>query len=464
MRRLCRRYLILTINRKRMMKMLKRCRSIVTSSLLVLFMAGYVHAATVQSAAGNRTKQPHTLDRIVAVVNEGVITQNQLNSRVRSATIQLQRQKVQLPPPEYLRQQVLDQMITERTQVQLANEAGIRVEDTELEQALNRIAANQKMSTQQMRQMVEKDGITWPDFREEIRSQMMIARVREREVDAKINVTPGEVDNFLANQAATGAGEEVHLAHIVIRIPEGASPETLNKLRMKAVSIDDQAKAGRDFAQLAATYSESNDAMQGGDLGFRPVDSLPQVMTSAIANLRPGQVSDVVRSPSGFHIVKLIARKGGGGALPQIQQTHARHILIKVTEITSESEARQKINMVHARLKSGEDFATLAKLYSQDGSAQKGGDLGWLYPGDTVPAFDQAMNALKIGEISNPVQSQFGFHIIQVLERKTTDVSQERQRQRATMALRQRKLEEANQEWVRQVRDRAYVEIRLEDQ
>jgi peptidyl-prolyl cis-trans isomerase SurA len=362
-----------------------------------------------------------------------------------------------------VRQQVLDQMITERAQVQTAKEAGIQVDDSDLEQALVRVAANQKMTPQQMRQTVEKDGIAWPDFREEIRSQMMIARVREREVDARVNVSPGEVDNFLANQSATGGSEEVHLAHIIIRIPEGASPETLNKLRLKAVSIDEQAKAGKDFAQLAATYSESNDAMQGGDLGYRPLDSLPQVMSSAIANLKPGQVSDVVRSPSGFHIVKLIGRKGGA-ALPQIQQTHARHILIKVTEVTSEPEARQKINQVHSRLKNGEDFAALAKLYSQDGSAQKGGDLGWLYPGDTVPAFDQAMNALKIGEISNPVQSQFGFHIIQVLERRTTDVSQERQRQRATMALRQRKLEEANQEWIRQVRDRAYVEIRMDDQ
>lgn len=444
------------------MQMFNR-RFIAVCALMLSVLTSQLQAAPSQNPPVHRANQPQTLDRIIAVVNDGVITQNQLNSRVRSASMQLQRQKVQLPPPEFLRQQVLDQMITERTQVQVAQEAGIRVEDTELEQALNRIAANQKMTTQQMRQTVEKDGIAWPDFREEIRSQMMIARVREREVDAKVNVTPGEVDNFLANQSATGAGEEVHLAHIIIRIPEGASPETLNKLRMKAVSIDDQAKAGRDFAQLAATYSESNDAMQGGDLGFRPLDSLPQVMSSAIANLKPGQVSDVVRSPSGFHIVKLIARKGGS-ALPQIQQTHARHILIKVTEITSESEARQKINMVHSRLKNGEDFAALAKLYSQDGSAQKGGDLGWLYPGDTVPAFDQAMNALKIGEISNPVQSQFGFHIIQVLERRTTDVSQERQRQRATMALRQRKLEEANQEWVRQVRDRAYVEIRLDDQ
>lgn len=444
------------------MQMFNR-RFIAVCALMLSVLTPQLQAAPSQNTPVHRANQPQTLDRIIAVVNDGVITQNQLNSRVRSASMQLQRQKVQLPPPEFLRQQVLDQMITERTQVQVAQEAGIRVEDTELEQALNRIAANQKMTTQQMRQTVEKDGIAWPDFREEIRSQMMIARVREREVDAKVNVTPGEVDNFLANQSATGAGEEVHLAHIIIRIPEGASPETLNKLRMKAVSIDDQAKAGRDFAQLAATYSESNDAMQGGDLGFRPLDSLPQVMSSAIANLKPGQVSDVVRSPSGFHIVKLIAHKGGS-ALPQIQQTHARHILIKVTEITSESEARQKINMVHSRLKNGEDFAALAKLYSQDGSAQKGGDLGWLYPGDTVPAFDQAMNALKIGEISNPVQSQFGFHIIQVLERRTTDVSQERQRQRATMALRQRKLEEANQEWVRQMRDRAYVEIRLDDQ
>lgn len=445
------------------MKMLNRFKTALAALALLGLVIGAVQAAPATPTTNHRSSQPQTLDRIVAVVNDGVITQNQLNARVRSATMHLHRQKVQLPPADILRQQVLDQMVTERAQVQAAKEAGIQVDDAELEQALIRVAANQKMTPQQMRQTVEKDGVTWPEFREEIRNQMMIARVREREVDAKINVSPGEVDNFLANQGAAGAGEEVHIAHIVIRIPEGASPETLNKLRMKAVSIDEQARAGRDFAQLAATYSESNDALQGGDLGFRPVDSLPQVMSSAIANLKPGQVSDVVRSPSGFHIVKLIARKGGS-ALPQVQQTHARHILIKVTEVTSEAEARQKIGQVHSRLKSGEDFAALAKLYSQDGSAQKGGDLGWLYPGDTVPAFDQAMNALKVGEISNPVQTQFGFHIIQVLERRTTDVSQERQRQRATMALRQRKMEEANQEWVRQVRDRAYVEIRLDDQ
>lgn len=420
-------------------------------------------SAQAQQAGSQRQNQPQTLDRIVAVVNEGVITQHQLDARMRAATAQLHRQKVQLPPHNELKRQVLDQMITERAQVQQAKDAGIRVEDSELSQGLDRVAANQKVSVAQMRLAVEKDGMTWTDFREGIRDQMMIARIREREVDAKINITPGEVDNFLANQSSAGSGEEVHLAHIVIRIPEGASPETLQKLRAKAVGIDDQAKAGKDFAQLAATYSESNDAMQGGDLGFRPIDSLPQVMTSAVANLKPGQVSDVVRSPSGFHIVKLLGRRGGS-ASPQVQQTHARHILIKVTEITSESEAKQRITQVHQRLKAGEDFAELAKLYSQDGSAQKGGDLGWMYPGDTVPPFDQAMNSLKIGEISGPVQTQFGFHIIQVLERRTTDVSQERQRQRAMGALRQRKMEDANLEWIRQVRDRAYVEIRLDDQ
>ncbi len=430
--------------------------------LMVAMWSGAAQAQT--QTAPHRQAQPQTLDRIVAVVNEGVITQHQLDARTRSATAQLQRQKVQLPPPDILKRQVLDQMITERAQVQQAKEAGVRVEDNELSQAIDRIAANQKMSTNQLRQVIEKDGMTWTDFREGIRDQMMVARIREREVDAKIVVTPGEVDNFLANQSVSGAGEEVHLAHILIRIPEGASPETLQKLRAKAVAIDEQAKAGKDFAQLAAANSESNDAMQGGDLGFRPIDSLPQVMSSAVANLKPGQVSDVVRSPSGFHIVKLLGRRGGGSALPQVQQTHARHILIKVTEITSESEAKQKITLVHQRLKAGEDFAALAKLYSQDGSAQKGGDLGWLYPGDTVQPFEQAMNALKIGEISGPVQSPFGFHIIQVLERRTTDVSQDRQRQRAMGALRQRKMEDANLEWIRQVRDRAYVEIRLEDQ
>ncbi len=447
------------MNQSNRFRQLFNARAIALLALVMLLLPLSVQAQT----ATQRAPQAQTIDRIVAVVNDGVITQYQLDSRTRSATAQLRRQKVQLPPEDVLRRQVLEQMVTERAQVQQAKEAGIRIEDNELSQALDRVAAGQKMSTAQLRQTVEKDGMKWNDFREEIRDQMMIARIREREVDAKINVTPGEVDNFLANQTGTGVGEEVHLAHILIRIPEGASPETLQKLRLKAVNIDEQAKAGRDFAQLAATYSEANDAMQGGDLGFRPVDGLPQVMASAVANLRPGQVSDVVRSPSGFHIVKLIARRGGH-ALPQAQQTHARHILIKVTEITSESEAKQKITLVQQRLKSGEDFATLAKLYSQDGSAQKGGDLGWLYPGDTVQPFEQAMNALKIGEISGPVQSPFGFHLIQVLERRTTDVSQERQRQRAMMALRQRKLEDANLEWVRQVRDRSYVEIRLDDQ
>lgn len=447
------------------MILIDRCGKLHLGRWLVgLILAVMLPIAAQAQTVAQRGNQPQTLDRIVAVVNDGVITQYQLDNRTRSITAQLHRQKVQLPPPDLLRRQILDQMITERAQVQQAKEAGIRVEDNELSQGLERVAANQKMSVAQLRQTVEKDGIKWNDFREEIRDQMMIARIREREVDAKINVTPGEVDNFLANQSTTaGAGEEVHLAHILIRIPEGASPETLQKLRLKAVNIDEQARAGRDFAQLAASYSEANDAMQGGDLGFRPVDSLPQVMSSAIANLRPGQVSEVVRSPSGFHIVKLIARRGGQ-ALPQVQQTHARHILIKVTEITSESEAKQKITQVQQRLKSGDDFAALAKLYSQDGSAQKGGDLGWLYPGDTVQPFEQAMNGLKVNEISGPVQSPFGFHIIQVLERRTTDVSQERQRQRAMMALRQRKLEDANLEWVRQVRDRSYVEIRLDDQ
>ena len=388
----------------RLANLTTRCCGVV---LLIAMLSGVAHAQTTQ----HRQAHPQTLDRIVAVVNDGVITQHQLDARTRSATAQLHRQKVQLPPPEILKRQVLDQMITERAQVQQAKEAGVRIEDNELSQAIDRIAANQKMSANQLRQIVERDGMTWTDFREGIRDQMMVARIREREVDAKVMVTPGEVDNFLANQGSSGAGEEVHLAHILIRIPEGASPETLQKLRAKATAIDEQAKAGRDFAQLAAANSESNDAMQGGDLGFRPIDSLPQVMSSAVANPKPGQVSDVVRSPSGFHIVKLLGRRGGGSALPQVQQTHARHILIKVTEITSESEAKQKITLVHQRLKAGEDFAALAKLYSQDGSAQKGGDLGWLYPGDTVQPFEQAMNALKIGEISGPVQSPFGFHI-----------------------------------------------------
>jgi peptidyl-prolyl cis-trans isomerase SurA len=290
-----------------------------------------------------------------------------------------------------------------------------------------------------------------------------MVRLREREVDSKLIISDGEIDMYLANQASTGGGEEYHLAHILLRAPESASPEALQKLRLRGEQALQRAREGTSFAELTASFSDAPDALQGGDLGWRPMDRLPQLYAETAARMQPGDVSELLRSSAGFHILKLVAKRGGSGGPVSIQQTHARHILIRVNEVVSETEARRKMESLRERLVNGGDFAELARLYSQDGSAGKGGDLGWISPGDTVPEFERAMGALKDNEVSPVVQTQFGMHLIQVLERRSRDVSEDRKRAVARQALRERKLEEAYQDWLRQIRDRAYVENRLDE-
>ena len=293
---------------------------------------------------------------------------------------------------------------------------------------------------------------------------MTVARLREREVDNRLVISDAEIDNFIEAEKtkAGGGADEVQVAHILLRAPEAASPEQLQKLKAKADQIIERLRRGDDFSQLAASYSDAPDGLQGGLLSPRPIDRLPGLFAEAVSRMKPGDVSPILKSPNGFHIVKLVARKSGL-SLPPVQQTHARHILIKVNELVSESEARHKMAGLRDRLKHGGDFAELARLYSQDGSAAKGGDLGWLYPGDTVPEFERVMDRLAINELSEPTQSPFGFHLIQVLERRTQDVSDDRKRMVARQALRERKLDDAYQDWLRQIRDRAYVEYRLDE-
>ena len=338
----------------------------------------------------------------------------------------------------------------------------MRVDDTQLDQAIGRIAAGNKMSVPQFRAALEKDGVQYASFREEIRNEMIAVRLREREVDSKLVISEGEIDNYLANQAATGSGEEYQLAHILLRAPESASPEQLQKLRQRGEQALKRAQAGENFAELTAAFSDAPDALQGGDLGFRPLSRLPSLYSEVAGRLQAGEVSELLRSSAGFHIVKLVAKRGGG-AVASVQQTKARHILIRVNEVVSEAEARRKLEGVRERITNGVDFAEQARLYSQDGSAAKGGDLGWLNPGDTVPEFEQAMNALKLDEVSPVVQSPFGMHLIQVQERREKDVSADRQRAVARQAIRERKLDEAYQDWLRQLRDRTYVENRLDE-
>lgn len=405
---------------------------------------------------------PLEVDRIIAIVNNEVITLVELKARVAQADYQLRQQNIQLPPPEILERQILERMIVDKVQLQFAKETSLNVDDAQLERALARIAENNRMSLPEFRAALERDGVAWNKFREEIQNEILIARLREREVDNRVTVSEGEIENYLANPERAAASGELLISHILIRVPEQATPERLAQLQAKADRARAELQRGADFGQVAAAYSDAPDALNGGSLGWRPLDRLPALFAEAAEKMKPGEISSVLRSPAGLHIMKLTDRRGGAGMGQQVQQTRARHILIKVSDAVSEAEARRKLEGLRERIVNGADFGELARLNSNDLSAAKNGELGWVYPGDTVPEFERAMDGLKPGEVSQPVQTPFGWHLIQVLERRIADVSAERQRLRARQALRERKAEEAYQEWLRQLRDRAYVELRLD--
>ena len=430
--------------------------------LLICLLSGLFFPAHAQT----RRAQPIEVDRIIAVVNNEAITAFELRSRLATVERQLRGQNVQLPPSDVLERQLLERMITDRVQLQFARETGLRISDIELDAAIRRIAEGNRLSLQDFRATLEKDGIAWPKFREEIREEIILSRLRDREVESRIVISDGEIDNYLTNPDQGGGAEnvEVQTAHIVLRVPEQASPDQLMRIGARAQAALDQIRRGESFAKVAASYSDAPDGLTGGAMGARPLDRLPALYADAIKTLKPGETSDILRSPAGFHIVKLVDRQGGGAKpVVALKQTRARHILIKVNELVSEAEARRKLVALKERLDNGADFAELARLHSNDLSAAKGGDLGWLYQGDTVPDFEKGMDRLKINQISEPIQSPFGFHLIQVLERRTEDATAERQRLGARQVLRERKSDEAYQDWVRQMRDRAYVEYRTEE-
>ncbi|MBL8467486.1 peptidylprolyl isomerase [Methyloversatilis discipulorum] len=434
----------------------------------LLAVLGFLGAAVAQAQPNGQAEPSDVVevDRIVAVVNSDAITLFELRSRTDQAIAQLRGRNVTPPPREDFERQVLERMIYEKVQLQHAEETQMRIDDRMLEAALGRIAESNNMNTTQLRSAVERDGIPWPRFREDIRKEIILSRLRDREVESRVVVTEGEIDNYLANpERKADQREEFNVSHILLRVPEGASPETLLRLKARADAAMEQLAKGEDFARVAASYSDAPDALSGGSLGWRPLDRLPQLFADMLPNLKPGQVSEVMRSPAGFHIMKLVDKRGGEGAGDaRVSQTRARHILIKTSEVVNDAEARRRLISIKERLDNGGDFEELARANSQDLSAAKGGDLGWLYPGDTVPEFEKVMNALEPGKTSEPVQSPFGWHLIQVVERRVEDVSTERQRAAARLALRERKAEDVYQDWVRQLRDRAYVEIRLNDE
>ncbi|WP_354564469.1 peptidylprolyl isomerase [Herbaspirillum seropedicae] len=425
-------------------------------------------AAAAAPAPSQARVEPRPVDSIMVVVNNEVITRQEVADRLASVIKRMSAQNVQLPPRDQLVRQLVERMIVERAQAQMAKEIGIVVDDAMLDRAMQRIADQNKLSMAQFRTRLEAEGMNYASFREEIRREILSQRLREREVDNKVVVTESEVDNYLAAEAnAGGQRQELDIAQILIRVPENATPDQLAQRRERAEDVLRQLKTGADFAKTAAAYSDASDALSGGDLGWRPADRLPQLFLDGVAKLQDGQVSGLLKSGNGFHILKLVGRRtadGAQAAAPAVQQTHVRHILIKVNQVVTAAEAKRKLTELKERLDHGSaTFEELAKLYSNDLSASKGGDLGWVYPGDTVPEFERAMDQLKPGEVSQPIETPFGYHLIQVVERKTDDASKERTRQAARQAIRERKIEEATEDWMRQIRDRAYVEYRNDE-
>ncbi|MDO8206772.1 MAG: peptidylprolyl isomerase [Gallionella sp.] len=425
-------------------------------------------AAAPSFAVENRAIDPQqqvaTIDAVVAVVNDDVITRHELNERLSTVISQLKKQGTPLPEQSVLEKQILERMIAEMLQAQFAKESGVRVDDTQLDLAITRIAQQNNFPTlTEFLTKLEADGVNVKKFREEIRAEIVSTRLREREVESKLIISDTEVDNYLTNKSKMGLdNDEYHLAHILVVVPEQASAEKIRAARERADHALAQLANGADFAQVAAGFSDAKDALKGGDLGWRPGDRIPPLFMNELQTLQRGQNTAVLRSPSGFHILKLVEKRSGSAPVV-ITQTHARHILIKTSEIVTEAEARKRILEIKQHIDSGAGFAEQAKRYSQDGSAQQGGDLDWLSPGQTVQEFEEAINKLKVGEIGM-VQTQFGWHLIQVLERRNTDVSEQQKRQQARASIGTFKSEELYQDWLRQLRDRAFVEYRLEQE
>jgi peptidyl-prolyl cis-trans isomerase SurA len=422
-------------------------------------------ALTLFPAAADTPPATHgtQLNAIAAVVNDDVITRRELDMRITEISQQLQKRGTPLPPRPLLEKQLLDRMIMDTLLMQYARETGVRVDDEQLDKAMLRVAqGNNFSSVAQFRAKLEKDGINFQHFREEIRNEIISTRLREREVDSKLVISDSEVNNYLATAAGQKMqGMEYHLAHIYVIIPDQASAAQVQARQKRIDDAMAQINKGVSFAQVVASYSDDKDAMQGGDLGWRPATMIPTVFLEALQKLKPGEVSQVFHTTNGFHILKLLDRRRND-APALIMQTHVRHILIKTSDRVSDREAEARLNDIKKRIESGAGFAEQAKQYSEDSSAAQGGDLGWVSSGDTVPEFEKTMNALQPGEMSGLVQTGFGWHLIQVLDRRTADVSEEQKRQQARMAIRSFKSDDAWQDWQRVLRDRAYVENRLE--
>lgn len=403
------------------------------------------------------------LDYIVAIVNDDVIAKSELDNKTREMLAQMTQKPTNLPPMQILQEQILERMIAKRLQLQAADRLGLRVDDATVTKAISNIAETNKITLLQLRETLEADGIRFPLFREQLREDILINRLKQKEVINRINITEQDIKNFLAREMGSSRQRTaVRLFHILIATPEGASPQDVQQAKKQASEIHEQLTQGADFNELAIRYSDGRQALEGGDLGWVETSRIPSLFTSVVDEMDSGSFSEPIRNASGFHIVKLAEVKGGQKMI--INQTHARHILINTNEIVSDDEARQRLETLRDRIINGDLFETLARSHSDDkASAIKGGDLGWTNPGDLVAQFEEQMNALELNQISEPFKSQFGWHIVQPLERRQHDSTEEVIKNKARQEIQKQKSEEAIELWLRRLRDEAYVEVLLEE-
>jgi len=418
-----------------------------------------VAAGTLALAAAHLFAQ--TGDYIVAVVNQELVTNSEVNQRLARVREEAARSKATLPPLSALRKQVLESLIDERVMVTNARDTGARIDDPEIDRAVANVATQNQMTLAQLRERLRQEGIPFAKYRENIRDQIMVERVREREVVSRIKVSDAEIDEVIEKRRkAAGTSTQINVAQILVTVPEGAADGVVAERRARADGALKRVRGGEDFATVAREISEDSNRAQGGEMGMRPVDRLPDLFARAVQGLKPGEVApDLIRSGAGFHVLKLVDRKDGGAFT--VEQSRARHILLRPSaELSAEAAARRLVQFKREIQSRARTFEQLARENSEDASAPQGGDLGWTAPGSFVPEFEEAMAALPIGGISDPVTTRFGVHLIQVIDRRQTTLDVRQLREQARNILREQKFEAAFTEWLRDLRSRAYIEYR----
>lgn len=400
------------------------------------------------------------LDRIAAVVNDGVVLQSELDEQTRVITERLRQGRTELPPQNVLRQQVLERLVLQEVQLQRAQRLGLKVPDEALNNALKDVAERNQIPLDRLPDALAAQGIAYAAFRDSMRKEMTLSLLRQRDVLSRIVVTPREIEQFIAKQASA-ENQEYEVSHILLSLPQAADPSQLEEVTTRAKDIVTRARGGEDFAQLAVTYSNGQTALQGGALGWRKGTQLPSFIADLVSKMQAGEISEPVRTPSGFHILRLNDKRGASNAV-MVNQVHVRHMLIKPNELRDDAAVQEKLRGLRERVIAGEDFAELARSNSEDpGSAAEGGDLGWTGPGTFVGAFEKVVNETKENELSEPFRSQYGWHILQVLGRRVYDNTTEARQQTAFNALRESKADEETELWLRRLRDEAFIEYKM---